>query len=208
MWQFSKFHKTLAKQFGIEARHGVVVADVQPNTPAATAGVKAGDVIVEFAGKPVTNPRELQEVVEQCAAGTSQPLEILRDGKRMTLQVIAREQPADYGLARNGSTTPHHKEGSAHDSKLGLEVENLTADVAEKLGVKAGEGVVITNVRDGSPADAVGLQNGMVIVQVNHKPVKTVDEYRAAMEKESLAKGILVLVHSGQGTRFVVIQAS
>lgn len=197
----------LGKQFGVKARHGVVVADVQPNTPAAAAGVKAGDVIIAFSGKAVSSPQELQLVVEQSPIGGSQPLTVLRDGKRMTLNVTAREQPADYGLARGELMAPG-KEGTVRDQKMGIEVANLTADVAEKLGVKSGEGVVITNIRKGGPAEMAGLQSGMVIVQVNRKPVKTVDEFRAAMAKESLAKGVLLLVRSGQGTQYVVIQAS
>ena len=188
-------------------RQGVVVADVQPNTPAAAAGVKTGDVIVEFAGKPVANPQELQQAVEQAPIGGKQPLTVMRDGKRTTLEVTTREQPADYGLARGESMMPG-KEGSLRDKKLGIEVSNLTAEVAEKLGVKAGEGVVVTDVRNGSPADLAGLGTGMVIAQVNRQAVKSVEEFRAAMEKQSLDKGVLLLVRSGQGTRFVVIRAS
>ena len=100
------------------------------------------------------------------------------------------------------------KHGTVGDKKLGVEVANLTAEVAEKLGVKAGEGVVITEVRNGSPAQQAGLATGMVIVQVGQKPVKSVEEFRAAMEKQSLAKGVMLLVRSGQGTRFVVIRSS
>ena len=121
--------------------------------------------------------------------------------------MTTREQPADYGLARGESMTPG-KEGSLRDKKLGIEVSNLTAEVAEKLGVKAGEGVVVTEVRNGSPADLAGLATGMVIVQVNRQPVKSVEEFRAVMEKQSLEKGVLLLVRSGQGTRFVVIRSS
>ena len=197
----------LAKQFGVKSRQGVVIADVQPNTPAAAAGVKAGDVIVEFSGKPVTTPQELQGVVEQAPIGTKEALTVLRDGKETTLTVTVREQPADYGLARSEAAAPG-KDDSVRDKKLGIEVSNLTPEVAEKLGVKATEGVVITSVRGGTPAEAAGLSTGMVIAQVGHKPVKTVDEFRAAVAKQNLAKGILLLVRSGEGTRFVVIQSS
>ena len=72
----------LAKQFGVKPSRASVVADVQPNTPAAAAGVKPGDVIVEFAGKPVGNPQELQQAVEQAPIGSKQSLAVMRDGKR------------------------------------------------------------------------------------------------------------------------------
>jgi serine protease Do len=196
----------LAKQFGVK-RQGVVVADVQPNTPAAAGGVKAGDVIVEFSGKPVTSPQELQGAVEQSTIGNKEALTVMRNGKETKLSVTVREQPAEYGLARSEATAPG-KDESVRDKKLGIEVSNLTPDVAEKLGVKATEGVVITGVRSGTPAQAAGLSTGMVIAQVGQKAVKTVEEFRAAVAKQNLAKGILLLVRSGEGTRFVVIQSS
>ena len=93
------------------------------------------------------------------------------------------------------------------DEKLGIDVGGLTPEVAEKLGVKSGEGVVITDVHNGSRADSAGLTTGMVIAQVGRQPIKSVSDFRAAMEKQSLEKGILLLIRSSEGTRFVVIQA-
>jgi serine protease Do len=197
----------LAKQFGVESREGAIVSAVQPNAPAAKAGVKPGDLIVEFAGKPVANPQELQQAVDQAPIGQKQALVVVRGGKRTTLEVIAREQPADYGLARSHSMMPG-KEGSLRDQKLGIEVSELSSDVAEKLGVKADQGVVITSVRNGSPADLAGLASGMVIAQVGQKPVKSVDGFRAAMEKQSLRNGVMLLIHSSEGARFIVIRSA
>jgi len=198
--------QNLAEKFGVRTHQGVVIAAVQPDTPAAEAGLKPGDVVLEFAGKSVDDPKELQQAVDQSAIGKKQNLTLLRDGKRMTLEVTPREQPADYGLAGGDFLKPGPS-GTLRDEKLGLSVGNLTPDVAEKLGAKPGEGVVITEVREGSPARMAGLAAGMVIVQVDRKPVKSVDEFHAAMEKQSLAKGVLLLVQSGQGTRGVVSQS-
>jgi serine protease Do len=197
----------LAKQLGVETMQGALIADVQPNAPAAEAGLKPGDVVVEYAGTPVKNPQELQEIVDQSPIGQKQPVTVIRDGKRTTLEVTAREQPANYGLASGRLIAPG-KGGTLGDKKLGVEVSNLTADIAEKLGVQAGEGVVITEVRGGSPADAAGLAVGMVIVRVGQKPVKSAAEFAAAMERQSLAKGVMLLVRTAQGTRFVVIRSS
>ena len=110
--------------------------------------------------------------MEQAPIGGKQGLTVMRDGKRTVLEVMTREQPADYGLAGSESMMPG-KEGSLRDKKLGIEVSNLTAEVAEKLGVKADEGVVVTEVRNGSPADLAGLGKGMVITQVNRQAVKS-----------------------------------
>ena len=197
----------LAKQLGIRTCRVSSISDVPSGTPAAAAGIRTGDVVVEFAGKPTGNVQELTQAVDQSPVGEKEPITLVRNGKRLTLQVTTGEQPADYGLASSRSMMPG-KNGSWVDKKLGIEVSNLTANVAEKLGVKAGEGVLITEVRNGSPAQMVGLASGLVIVQVGQKPVKSVEEFRAAMEKQSLAKGVMLLVRSGEGTRFVVIRSS
>ncbi len=198
----------LAKQFGVQTQHGVVVDDVQPNTPAAAAGLQSGDVILEFSGKPVNSPLDLQVAVEQSPIGVAQLLAVMRNGKRLALNVTAREQPASFGkVAHNRSNLPSPG-GTLQDEKLGIDVGELTAEVAEKLGVKAGQGVVITDVHHGSRAESAGLTTGLVIAQVGRQPVKSVSEFRAAIAQQSLAKGILLLIRFSEGTRFVVIQAS
>ena len=196
--------QSLAQQFKGKVGEGVLVTDVQPNTPAAKAGLQSGDIILDFAGKAVGNPRQLQGVVEMAHAGGSQAMTVLRDGRRMTLNVTCAEQPADFGLARNG--TPNSEKGATSNfDKLGLQVENLTPQVAEKLGIKDEHGVVITDVRSGSPAEMAGLTEGMVITQANRKPVTTVDAFRSAIGTQPLKDGVLLLVHSKEGARFVVL---
>jgi serine protease Do len=197
----------LAEQFGVKVHEGVLVTEVQPDTPAGKAGLKAGDVIVEFAGKPVASPQELQGVVERTEIGGKAPMVVVRDGKRMTLNVTLGEQPEDYGLARNDSRGFSKPDSSTFD-KLGLQMETLSPEVAEQLGVKDTSGVVITDVRTGSPADQAGLESGMVITQANHKPVKSLDDFRKATDNQSLEKGVLLLVRTSEGARFVVLKAT
>ena len=91
----------IAGQFGVPTGRGAVVREVFSNTPATEAGLKPGDVILEFAGKPVANPQELTMAVDRAAAGQRQPLTVMREGKRVTLEVTVREQPANYGLAED-----------------------------------------------------------------------------------------------------------
>ena len=194
----------LAEQFKVKVHEGVIVTEVRSNTPAAKAGLKPGDVILDFAGKAVSNPRQLQGLVEMSKVGSSEPLTILRDGKQMTLNVNCAEQPADFGVARTGSQGSGNPE-SSHFEKLGIQVADLTASVAEHLGIKAEHGVVITDVRSGSPADLAGLTSGMVITEANRQPVKTVDDFRKALGAKPLKKGVLLLIRSAEGSRFVVI---
>jgi serine protease Do len=198
--------QNLAKGPGAQGQQGALVAKVFPDTPAAAAGVKPDDVIVEFAGKPVANFQELQSVVEQAAVGSRQPLVVLRDGKRTTLEVTVQEQPANYGLAQEEQLAPGQGESASND-KLGIEVSNLTEEVAKGLGVKPGEGVVITAVAAGSPAELAGLTPSMIIVQANRKLIKSVKDFKDAVAEKS-PEGIQLLVRTAQGTRFVVIRAS
>jgi S1-C subfamily serine protease len=86
-------------------------------------------------------------------------------------------------------------------------VADLTPPVAEQLGIKSDHGVVVTEVRAGSPADRAGLSSGMVITEANRQAVKTVDDFRKALDTKSLKKGILLLIRSAEGSRFVVIGA-
>jgi len=147
-------------------------------------------------------------MVEQAKIGATQPVEILRDGKRMTLNVMPAEQPASYGLARSESrgSERSEKSESSRVQKLGIEVETLTSEVADRLDLKEKQGVVITDVESGGPADRAGLASGMVITRVNRKPVNSAEDFRTAIEHGSLEKGVLLLVHSQQGTRFVVLR--
>ena len=202
--QISSVEHDVAKQLGVADARGALIADVQGGAPAAAAGIKPGDVVVEFAGKPVNNPQELQQAVDQAPIGQKQTVTVIRDGKRTGLEVTTGEQPAEYGSLAGRRSFGPGKEGTLRNQELGVEVTNLTDDLAERLGVKSGPGVAITHVRNGSPAEAAGLSAGMVIAEVNRKPVKSVDEFRAAMEKQSLAKGVLLLVRTAQGSRFVV----
>ncbi|MCL4191329.1 MAG: Do family serine endopeptidase, partial [Thermoguttaceae bacterium] len=138
-------NQDLADQFGVKVRQGVAVREVMDGTPAAKAGLKPGDVIVEFGGKPVSEPGELQATVERCPIGSKQEVVVIRDGKRQTLTVTCQELPEDDQLA-SASSSGNKSAGASRFEELGMEVENLTAEVAEQLGVKGQEGVVVTSV--------------------------------------------------------------
>ena len=199
----------LAQQFKVNVREGVVVASVQDDTPAAKAGVKPGDVILSFDGKKVSSPQELQALVERAKTGSTQTLTVNRDGKQTDLQVTVAELPKEAGLAQRGHLRRQGRGGMAESSSfdsLGVQAETLTAEVAERLGIRARSGVVITGVRTGSSADEAGLDTGMVITEANRQPVKTVDDLRKVLANRSGDKGVLLLVTSGQGSRFIVIQ--
>ncbi len=197
-----------AQLFGVKVHEGVGVREVFDKAPAAKAGVKPGDVILSYGGKKVSTPQQLTDLVERSPIGQKETLEIVRGGKRMELAVTADTQPANYGMAsaggsRRGGGAP--AEGSRLE-QLGIDVAPLTNDVAQQLGIRASDGVVITRVEQGSPAALAGLHSGTLIVEANQKPVKTVEQLKKAIEGQSLDKGLLLLVRTAEGSQFVVIR--
>jgi serine protease Do len=196
----------LADQFHVKVHQGVLVTEVRPDSPAAKAGLKPGDIVLKFAGKAVSGPRELQSLVEQTKIGNTEPLMLLRDGKQIALNVTSAELPSETSLASGSPAMEPNKGETSRFDKLGIQAENLTPKIAEQLGVSADHGVVITDVRSGSPADLAGLSTGMIIVEANRQPIKTIEDFRSALGQKPLEKGVLLLLRTPEGSRYVAIQ--
>jgi serine protease Do len=196
----------LADQFGVNPRQGVVVTEVFPDTPAAEAGLQSGDVIVEYAGMKITSPQALQVVVERSELGRPHVLKVMRDGELVELKFTPQEQPSDFGLtvSRPQGRSMPDAQSSALEA-VGLEIGNLDPAVAERLNMKGVEGVVITDVQSGSSADLAGLESGMVITQIDRRPVTSVRDVERLLEEADPSDGLLLLVKSGQGSRFVML---
>jgi serine protease Do len=197
-------HK-LAERFDVEVHQGVVVTQVMNDTPAEKAGLKPGDVIVEFNGEKVTRPNQLQGLVERTKVNSNQSMLVVRDGDRIELNVKVEKQPEKYGLRSSAGERPSAKPEASQFDQLGLDVETLTPEVAKRLKVKVDEGAVITRVHPGSPAANAGLKTGMVIVEADRKPVTSAEDLEKLIGEESLSDGLLLLVRSAQGSQFVVL---
>jgi serine protease Do len=198
----------LAGQFGLKTPSGALVTDVFPDSPAAKAGIQPQDVIVEFGGQTIAHSAQLPAIAGRSPIGSKQPVVVLRDGKRVELSMTLREQPANFGVRAEGEEKGDEPQAESHNQKfdkLGLEVAPLSADVAKQLGVKESSGVVITSVQEGSPADKAGLKEGMAITQVARKAVKTAADFESAVKSLDLKKGMLLLVRTEEGSRFVVV---
>ncbi len=201
--------KELAEQFGVERNSGVLVSEVFPGSPAAEAGLKVGDVIKSFAGSAVHNPRELQELVERTTLGTKSKLEVLRDGKSIEVQVASKSLPKDFGrlASDEGSSSDEESDPALVESaELGLDVTDLTADQAEQLGFQGLSGALVAKADPNGAAFAQGVRPGMLILKVGKQEIKSATEFEAAVKKESLKDGILLLVRTKAGNRFVVLQ--
>jgi serine protease Do len=189
----------LAKQFGLNQGGGVLIGDVSADTPAAKAGLKSGDVVTELNGEPVDAANQLQVQISQMAPGTSVKMKVWRDGKSQDVTVTLGELPEKAEAAEPGQTS----EGTLE----GVDVQNLTSDIAQQLNLPTNvKGVVVTQVDPSSAAAAAGLDRGMVIQEVNHKPVTNISQYKQALTGATNGS-VLLLVNQGGVTRYMVVES-
>jgi serine protease Do len=188
----------MAKQFGLSEAEGALVASVNPGSAAAKAGIKQGDIILKFNGQTVANNNELVLKVTQTPPGTTVHLEVFRDGKTLPISVTL-EQATAAGPGAGAA------EGAAKGSALaGVQVQTLTADLANRLGLPPDTtGVVVTAVDPSSPA-ADALQRGVVILEVNRRKVANVTEYDQAVQAAG-TKSVLLLVNARGQTGYVLV---
>ncbi len=198
----------LAEKFGVERGEGVLVSEVFPDSPAARAGFKEGDVIKSYAGKPVRTPRDLQEIVEQGEPGSDQKAEIVRDNKPMTLTVHVEALPDNFGRTAKSKTRQSEKSDSNAftSTDLGVEVSALQADVAEKLGFDKYKGVIVTDVTPNGPAAEAGVTTGMLVMKVGKSTVESVEQFKNALKDQDIGKGVLLQVRTDAGNRFIVVR--
>ncbi len=186
----------IAKALGLKEAKGALVSDVAAGGPAEAAGIKRGDVIAAFNGREIKAMSDLPQLVAGTAVGKTVDITVLRDGKSLTMKITPTE------MKEGGSLS------SGEGTDLGLTVSNLTPPLQRQFRIRGSEGVLITDVAPDSPADVAGLQQGDVIKEVNRKPVKNTDDYRAALKKVEAGQPILFLITRGGNTIFLTITAS
>jgi len=184
----------LADSLGMKQAGGALVADVNKGGPADRAGIKTGDVIVEFDRKEIKDSGDLPLQVARTAPGKTVQIKVLRNSKEMTL-------PLAVGEVKETKEIVTSAEGN-----LGLTVQPVTPEIAESLGLDKTEGIVITAVEPGSPGDDAGLQQGDVISAINQRPVRTVSDYERAISEAGKDKSLLFLVKRGQGSLFLALK--
>ena len=192
----------IAKSKGLKQAQGALVAQVQPGGAAAKAGLQIGDVITAFDGHPILESSQLPPLVAMTTPGTDATVNVLRDGKPVTVKVKVAEMP------RNGLSQEYLADAPAANgsSLLGLTVQDITPGMRQQLGYNGKGGVVVTDV-EGAAAQA-GLTPGDVILRVGNKPVNSVAEFRRDTATVKAGSTVLVLVsRQGQNT-FMTISAA
>jgi serine protease Do len=185
----------IAESLGMNKGYGALVANVSKDGPAEKAGVKVGDVIVEFDGKEVKDSGDLPIIVARTPVDKKVEMKVLRDKKEVSLTVAVGELKEDEVVA----SVPEKGE-------LGMTVQRLTPQIAESLGLEKAEGVVVAAVEPGSAADEAGIRRGDVIVEIDRKAIRSVDEYKKAVAGIRKGRGILFLVRRGESTLFLALK--
>lgn len=201
----------IAESLGMDKPVGALVQGVQSGSPAAEAGIEAGDVIVSFDGKPVEEMRRLPRIVAETEIGKSVSLELIRNGKHMTKKVKVGELHDEVKAAEADKLpAPGKTSGPAREMKaLGLTVTALTPQLREKYGVGDDvKGVVVIGVDPGGQAADKGVQPGMVIEAVTQRAVAAPDDLRAGIEaaKKAGRQSVLLQVRLGDRKRFLALR--
>jgi serine protease Do len=198
----------MAKAFNMPNTHGVAIAQVEPNSPAQHAGLQVGDVITAVNGDPIQDVNSFRLQVAGFAPGTVVHLKVARNGQNLEIPVTlgdatpALEAENGRGGAQEGNIPERGEKGALR----GVSVQTLTSDLRQELQLpESTTGVAITNVDDDSPAAQAGLQQGDVIVQVNHRAVNNVADFNRAVREGANRDSTLLLVKRGEGTQFVVV---
>jgi serine protease Do len=177
----------LAKSFNLKDESGALVGDVTPGSPADKVGIKPGDIIIEFDGKPIKEMNELPRLVAAVPVGKTVEVKVLRDGKPQTFKVQVQELDEKQMAAAP----------SQNKESLGMSVREFTPELARRFRMDYEPGILIYQVQEGSPAEEAGIQEGDLIKEVNRKPVKDLKTYQTQIG--SLKKGGNVLFRIKRG---------
>ncbi len=190
----------LAESFHLDKAQGALVTNVMPGSPADQAGIQRGDVIVEYEGQAVVDPRTLQGQVVGTVVGNKIYLVVMREGKKVTLRPLIREQNQPAQVAR---VNPMKQDGPF----AGVAVQDLDGRIAQQLGLaEEVSGVVVMEVTPGSYAERAGLAQGDVISEINRKPVSSERDFIQVVSHLEKQQDALIFIHRGKGALYLTIK--
>jgi len=184
----------IALSLGLPRGHTemALVTEVTENSPAAESGVKTGDVIIKFNGKPVPKSHDFPVLIAETPPGQRITMKILRDKKEQTIAVKIGELPED----------DPNQQLESRDEGVGLRVQRITPEAARRLGLASTRGVLVVEVQPDSPADVAGLEPADVIREVNQRPITSVKDFERFIRQGRRGERILLLVQRGDNAVF------
>lgn len=187
----------LAKKFKLENTHGSLITTVFENTPAGVAGIQTGDVVIALNGKPIRNSAQFRNQIASARANAMVEIKLIRKGKTKMITVKLDERPSDPMMVA--------KKPEEEPSFLGLTVEDATIESVKQFGYEPNSGALITKIEPGSPAAQAGLRAGILIIEVDRKPVTDVEEFNDAIHSADLKEGVLFLIQNQQGSQYIIV---
>lgn len=203
----------MAENIGLPDQKGALIAKVDPAGPGAKAGLKDGDVVLKFDGKDINEMRRLPRFVASTPIGKKVEMTVWREGKRQTIAATVGEMPEDpaeqqvKGKAEQSKPQPG-KDGVLTITGAGLTVSSLTPALRERFGVEdEAKGIVVTEVKPDSPAAEKGMRPGDLIIEADHKPVRSPAELGKLIDeaRKSGAKSLLLRVENPQQLRYIAL---
>jgi serine protease Do len=192
-----KITPELAKQFNLKDEVGALVGDVVENGPSEKAGLKRGDVIIEYDGRKIEEPSNLRNMIANTAPGEEHHMKVLRENKTLTLKVTVGELPAD--------TQEEVISGNYENVLKGITVQDMTPEIAQKLKIPDRiKGVIISDIAEDSIASGV-LTQGDVIQEINRKKVSGVKNYQEVVSKIKKGEDVLLLIYRRGTSLFVTL---
>ncbi len=187
--QFQPQNPAIAHIYG----SGVTVSDVVSGSPADQAGLKVGDTITAIEGKDLKNGDDLVAAIASRKPGSKARLTFVRNGKKQDATVTIADRSKLFA-SRLGEEDESQSEEAPKASKFGVTVRNITPDLADRLGIAAGKGVVVQDVKQGSFAEDLGLNRGDVVLEVNKQPVNTPDDFTKIESSLKSGQDVVFLV--------------
>jgi serine protease Do len=192
----------LARSFGAKDAKGVLINEVMPDSPAAKAGLKPGDILLEFEGRALDGPADLQRSVGFFVPDRSAKVKIWRDQAEKTVEVKVGQAPDE----RQAQQQQQRPGGGRTRSMLGLEVRPVTPDIARQLNLRTTEGVIVVRVEDGTPAAEAGVQRGDVVKQLNGQTVRTMADFERLTRDMKEGDPLTVLLQRGAMSLYVAFR--
>ena len=185
----------LAAGFGVKPGSGVLVSEVMKDSPAEAGGLKSGDIITEFGGAPIKDVTDLQRRVAAVEPGRPSPMTVIRDKAPTALTIKIGEQPGEETVA---AVAPK-------EEMLGLKVESLTPESAQRFKLTAKSGLLVTDVAPGSSGEAAGIKPGDAILEVNRQAVSSVEGFKRVIAATKPGDSVPVYLQRGGGRNEYVV---